>query len=483
MIKNKVIIVGSGFSGLCMGIKLKEAGIHDFIILEKAPKLGGTWRENIYPGAECDIPSVLYSFSFATNPNWQRKWSGQEQILEYQQSLAERYQLASHFRFNQTVKSAKFDADLSIWTIHCDSGDQFQAQHFVSAIGQLHEVAQPNFAGLENYLGEHFHAAQWRNDISLNSKNVAVIGNAASAVQLIPEVAKVSKTLTVLQRSANWMLKKNNRANSKFMKRLYTLFPFAQKISRLFIWLNAELLLFPAIKGTPVANWVVKQMALANLRKHIKDPELRKTLTPTYPLGAKRTLFSHEYYEALSRDNVSLETTGVDSFTNGGIKLKDQRELKFDVVIFATGFQTNPFLQSIEIRGKNNILLKEHWNNGAHAYLGIHTHGFPNMHMLYGPNTNLSHNSIIAMIETQVGYIINAITKLESQQQNSLDIKESAESSYNSILQSRLNNMSFNKVAQSWYLDNGKITNNWAGNVTEYQKKLATIDWSAYKLN
>jgi len=279
------------------------------------------------------------------------------------------------------------------------------------------------------------------------------------------------------------MLKKNNRANSKFMKRLYTLFPFTQKISRLFIWLNAELLLFPAIKGTPVANWVVKQMALANLRKHIKDPELRKTLTPTYPLGAKRTLFSHEYYEALSRDNVSLETTGVDSFTNGGIKLKDQRELKFDVVIFATGFQTNPFLQSIEIRGKNNILLKEHWNNGAHAYLGIHTHGFPNMHMLYGPNTNLSHNSIIAMIETQVGYIINAITKLESQQQNSLDIKESAESSYNSILQSRLNNMSFNKVAQSWYLDNGKITNNWAGNVTEYQKKLATIDWSAYKLN
>lgn len=480
MNKTKVIIVGSGFSGLCMAIKLKEANIHDFIILEKATALGGTWRENTYPGAECDIPSVLYSFSFAPNPNWQRKWSGQQQILEYQQTITKQYKLAPHFCFNQTVNRADFDEKLNIWNIQCASGEHFQAQHFVSAVGQLHEIAQPNIADLDTYTGNHFHAAQWRNDIDLCDKRVAVIGNAASAVQLIPEIAKTTKVLTVFQRSANWMLKKDNHANGKFVKWLYTRFPFTQKISRFSIWLNAEFLLYPAVKGNLFANWVVKQMALFNLRKHIKDPELRKTLTPTYPLGAKRTLFSHEYYEALERDNVNLETMGLTAFTQNGVRLKDNRELTFDVVIFATGFQTNPFLQSMTIHGKNGIRLTDHWNNGAHAYLGLHTHGFPNMHILYGPNTNLGHNSIIAMIEAQVAYIVNAISHLDEKRHNCLNINDAAESIYNNALQKRLNSMSFSKVSNSWYLDNGKITNNWAGNVTEYQKKLASIDWSSY---
>lgn len=478
--KTKAIIVGTGFSGLCMAFKLKEAGINDFIILEKASQLGGTWRENTYPGAECDIPSVLYSYSFAPNPDWQHKWSDRQQIHQYQQTLSDQYELETHFKFNQTVESAHFDETKKVWNVRCASGEDYQTDHFISAVGQLHEVFQPAIKGLSDYAGESFHSAQWNSAVDLKGKRVAVIGNAASAVQLIPEIAKQASSLTVFQRSANWMIMKSNRSYSKFEKWLFKHLPFTQKLIRLNLWVLAELVLHPAVKGKKIHNFIVMMMVKFNLRKHIKDPELRKKLTPNYPLGAKRTLFSHEYYQTLERDKVNLETATINSFTNSGLKTNDEREIAFDVVIFATGFQTNPFLQSLDIRGVNQLTLKDHWHKGAHAYLGLHTSGFPNMHILYGPNTNLGHNSVIAMIEAQVAYVINAITTADKQQGKKIEVRQDHEQSYNEVLQQRLRAMAFGKVEKSWYIDQGKITNNWPGTATEYQRRLAKIDWSAY---
>ena len=463
-----------------MAFKLKEAGIHDFIILEKAEQLGGTWRENTYPGSECDIPSALYSYSFAPNPDWQRKWSGQQQIHDYQKSLSNRYKLDAHFKFNQTVESADFDETQNVWNLRCKSGECYQTEHFISAVGQLHEVFQPQIEGLPNFTGKSFHSAQWNNTVTLNNKRIAVIGNAASAVQLIPEVAKLANSLTVFQRSPNWMIMKSNRSYSKLEKWLFKHLPFTQKLIRLNLWVLAELVLHPAVKGKKIPGFIVMMMAKFNLRKHIKDPELRKKLTPSYPLGAKRTLFSHEYYQTLSRNNVDLETAAIEAFTKDGLKTNDQRELAFDVIIFATGFQTNPFLQSLDIRGINQLALKDHWKQGAHAYLGLHTNGFPNMHILYGPNTNLGHNSVIAMIEAQVAYVVEAITAADKQQRKKIEVRQEQEQSYNQVLQQRLSTMAFSKIKQSWYIDHGKITNNWPGTAGEYQRLLAKIDWSAY---
>lgn len=480
--KHKVVIIGSGFSGLCLGIKLKQAGIHDFVILEKADSLGGTWRENSYPGAECDIPSALYSYSFESNPNWTYKWSERNQILQYQQATAAKYGLTEHFRFKQKVTSARFQKEGNTWLISSESGEQYRAQHLISAVGQLHERFTPQFDNFEQFQGHSFHSAKWNHDVDLSGKRIAVIGNAASAVQLVPEVAKTAAQLTVFQRSPNWQLPKPDREYTALEKWLSKHIPPLRKLYRLGLWLQGELLLFPAIKKDGLARKIVQARATKNLNDNIECPELRKKLTPDYPFGAKRALFSHTYYQALNRENVALETNHIQQFTSTGIKTQDGREQQFDVVIFATGFITNPFLKSIEVIGVEDNSLEDSWSSGAQAYLGINTSGFPNLHMMYGPNTNLGHNSIIAMIEAQSAYIVDAVQHLDANALSVMEVNKSAETEFNAELQKRLAAMAFSGIENSWYMDRGKITNNWAGTATEYQKRLKSVDWNAYSV-
>ncbi len=478
----KTVIIGSGFGGLCMGIKLKQAGHDNFVILEKADDLGGTWRENTYPGAECDIPSALYSYSFEHNSEWQFKWSGQQQILKYQHDTAAKYGLDAHLKYDHEVIALTFNEQNQRWLVNVANGEQFEAQHVVCAIGQLHKPSTPKFEGAGNFKGSSFHSAEWDHSVKLDGKKVVVVGNAASAVQFIPEVAKVAADLTIYQRSPNWILAKVDRPYAEWEQRVSAKYPFVAKLYRRFIWMLGEYGVLPAIKGNRFSRWVVRKACLANLNKHVKDPELRAKLTPDYPVGAKRILFSDHYFPALTRDNVNLNMNSIDSINEAGVVDAQGQLVEADVIIYGTGFQTNPFLADIDVKGVGQRSIREAWSDGAQAYLGVSTNGFPNLHLLYGPNTNLGHSSIIIMLEAQVNYIIQALDQLDQLDKQSCDVKQDVERNYNNEIQRRLSDMAFSKIEQSWYKDGNKVTNNWAGGTREYVKRLKKINMAAYTI-
>lgn len=480
--QTKVVIVGTGFSGLCVAIMLKQRGIEDFIILEQAASLGGTWRDNTYPGAKCDIPSALYSYSFEHNSKWQYKWSDQKQILQYQHDIAEKYDLLKHMVFNQALQQADYDEQQQNWLLTTVQGEQYQCQHFVTAVGQLHRPFTPDFEGVENFKGETFHSAQWNHDVSLKGKRVAVIGNAASAIQFVPEILPEVAQMTIFQRTPNWMMPKQDRPYTKFEQWLSKAVPPITKLYRFSIWCKGEVGVLPAIQQKPFSKWLLSTLSRGFLKKHIKDPELLKKLTPDYPVGAKRVLFSDDYYPALNNDKVYLDISGVQQITETGITRKDGVTEEFDVIIYATGFKTNPFLEAMQIKGESNILLSDHWQSGAFAYLGIATAGFPNMHMMFGPNTNLGHNSMLIMLEAQARYIADSIQQLDQKNAQSMRIKTEVEAQYNQELQQRIAKLAFTQIDKSWYISQGRVTNNWAGGTIEYPRRLKTVDWSCYTI-
>ncbi len=470
---HQVIIIGSGFSGICVGIKLLEAGITDFKILEKSSELGGTWRENTYPGAECDVPSALYSYSFEHNPEWAYKWSGQQQILDYQRHTARKYGLTDHFVFGRTVASMRFDDGKSLWTIDTCEGEQFTTRHVISAVGQLHVPNTPQLKG--EFKGDAFHSAQWNHQVDLTGKKVAVVGSAASALQLIPEVAKIAQQVFVLQRSPNWVLPKQDRPYAKWEQWLSDRVPMITKLYRFGLWFKGEFLLFNAINGNRFTQWLLGVWSKSYLKKTITDEALRAKLTPDYPVGAKRILFSDNYYTALARDNVELLTEPIESLTANGIRCVGRDDIEVDVIVYATGFVTNPFLSQIEVIGVDGRPLADHWKAGAQAYLGLSTHGFPNLHFMYGPNTNLGHNSILVMLEAQAKAIVKLVKP------NRVEVKHEVETAYNEEIQQRLSAMAFSSIGESWYQVDGRVTNNWAGRTIEYRRRLRKLSLDAYQ--
>lgn len=340
------IIIGTGFSGIAMAIKLKEQGIENFILLEKANEVGGTWRENTYPGAECDIPSALYSYSFEPYPDWEYKWSMQAQILDYIKYVAKKYDIYPHIHFDKEMITSKWQAEQNNWLIQTKDGSSYESKTMIIAIGQLHHPSVPNFEGKELFEGESFHSAKWDHSVSLSGKTVAVIGNAASAVQFIPEIAKIAESVKVFQRSANWMLPKLDRAYKKWEKNLARKFPALLKLYRYNIWLKGGVLFFLMKNKNNWLRKITQGRSIKYIKQHIKDPEIVKKLTPDYPMGAKRVLFSDTYYAALARPNVSLIAGGVQEITANGLKAGDGQDYPVDVLIYATGFKTNPFLFS-----------------------------------------------------------------------------------------------------------------------------------------
>lgn len=480
--KTRVAIIGTGFSGIALAIYLKKAGITDFVMLEKAADVGGTWRENTYPGAECDVPSALYSFSFEHNAEWQYKWSKQAQILDYLRHVSDKHQLRGHIHFGQEVVTATWNETLCCWRVVTASGASIECQFLVSAVGQLHHPAIPSLPGEEKFSGIRFHSAQWRHDIDLTGKRVAVIGNAASAVQFIPQIAKLASRLTVFQRSANWVLPKMDRPYRPWEQWLSDKFPWVTKLYRLRLWLIGEIFLYGIMRGNPLLAWWGKRTARSYVADKIADPALRDKLTPDYPIGAKRVLFSDDYYDGLARPNVELISGAVAGLSEHGIRCADGREIPVDVLIYGTGFRTNPFLAPMKILGAGGKLLADSWRQGAHAYLGITTGGFPNLFMMYGPNTNLGHNSIVVMSEAQARYIVLCIQGLDARGAKALDVNADAESAYNKQLQNRLSAMVWSKIDASWYKDGGLITNNWAGSTYEYLGRCRHIDWTSFRL-
>ncbi|HEY6130545.1 MAG TPA: NAD(P)/FAD-dependent oxidoreductase, partial [Halioglobus sp.] len=392
----------------------------------------------------------------------------QPQILEYIKNTVRKNGIADRIKFGSELRAATYDAGK--WVLQLATGETLYAQFLISAVGQLHKPRFPDYQGLEIFKGPSFHSANWNHAIDLKGKTVAVIGNAASAVQFVPYLAEEAGKLLIYQRSANWVSRKRDRPYKDWEKKLMRVFPVFKRISRLKHYLRNELIAYPAINGNRVARWLVKMVCLNYLNTTVTNESLRQKLLPDYPVGAKRILVADGYYEALTRNNVELITDLIDAIDEKGILTRSGRHYPCDVIIFGTGFVTNPFLADIAVTGRSGRALSERWSAGARAYLGITTSEFPNLFFMYGPNTNLGHNSILLMAEPQADYIIQALEEVDRRNAASLEVRNDIEEQYNRELQARLQNMVWNSVADSWYKSGGLVTNNWPGSVGEYWK-------------
>ncbi len=479
----RIAIIGAGHSGICMGMQLQRAGIDDFLILEKGATLGGTWRDNTYPGASCDAPSFLYSFSFAQKTDWSRRFAWQSELLAYSVQCAVQSGLLPHCRFNAEVTAARFDEARNLWRIELAGGEVVEAQFLVTGVGQLHRPAVPAIPGREAFAGAQFHSARWDHGVDLAGKRIVVIGNAASAVQFVPQIAPLASQLTIFQRSANWLMPRNDHLYSPRVQRAMTRWPWLAKALHDFQWFFfGELQLTPLMKQVRIVQWLATLRSKAHLRRQVKDPALRAKLVPDYPIGAKRVLFNDDYYPTLGRANVRLVTDAVERIEPEAVRSKGGERFATDVIIYATGFHATDFLAPMSVTGTGGRDLQQEWQHGAHAYLGVTVSGFPNLFMLYGPNTNLGHNSILVMIEAQVGYIIDAIRQMDAAGVRRLDVKRPVMEEYNRWLQGDLARSVWAADKQSWYkLADGTITNNWPHSTIRYRRLLRHADLAAYE--
>lgn len=478
----RTIIVGSGFGGIGLGICLQKAGFNDFTILEKEPALGGTWRDNTYPGAACDVPSMSYCFSFAQKTDWSRKWAPQAEIQAYIEDIAQAFGIVPHVRFGVEFTGARFDAKSATWEVSTRHGENLRADALVVGIGQLHHPHVPAIAGLETFKGVKFHSTRWNHEYDFRGKRVAVIGNAASAIQFIPQIAPLTERLYIFQRSANWMIPRGDRPYRRWERWAFAHVPGLAKLYRARLWATLELFLLPVIQQKPWAMRYYRRIALQYLEETVRDPELRRLLVPDYPIGAKRILISDDYYQSLNLPQVRLVTDGVSSFTDDAIVTKTGEQIPIDAVIFATGFRTNPFLAGLRIEGLHGRLLEEDWAEGARAYYGITVPGYPNFFMLYGPNTNLGHNSILFMLECQFRYIVEALRVLQNGAAY-LDVRRDVFEAFNHEIQAALQHTAWAHVDHSWYKDAaGRITNNWPYSTFWYWWKTRHLNQADYRI-
>jgi cation diffusion facilitator CzcD-associated flavoprotein CzcO len=475
----EAVIVGSGFSGISMAISLKKRGINSFIILEKAKDIGGTWRDNTYPGAECDVPSSLYSYSFEPFPNWKKKWSDQPQILDYLKFNVEKNGLRDHILTEKEFSFSSFLEKEGHWEIKTKQGDAYAARFLIMAVGQLDHPKIPNFKGKEIFKGTTWHSARWNHAVDLNGKRVAVIGNAASAIQFIPKIVPQVKALTVFQRSAKWLLPKKNASYSNKDRHLHQKYPFLLHWARHSN--NTFNGLFYHLMGqNKFWKKVWQGISMSHLKKAIKDPELLKKLTPDYPMGAVRVLLSDDYYPALAKENVTVNDEGISHLTEDGVVTSSGNKIPLDVIIYATGFESNPFLKGLDIYGLNGNSISEAWEKSTETYLGITTAGFPNFFMMYGPNTNLGHSSVLLMVESQAHYISECLHLISENKLKYMDVKPDSQKGFTNQVNERMKKTAWAQVKNSWYKNGDVIVNNWPGKAKEYQKLTKVVDESAY---
>lgn len=484
MTTTRIAIIGAGHSGICLGMLLRRAGIDDFVILEKASSLGGTWRDNTYPGASCDAPSFLYSFSFAQKTDWSRRFALQPELLGYAAECAVGAGLLPHCRFNSEVVAARFDEAHDLWRVEIADGSQIEAEFLVTGVGQLHRPSIPELPGRSNFTGPQFHSARWDHTVDLTGKRVAVVGNAASAVQFVPQIAPLAGQLTIFQRSANWLLPRNDRLYSPRLHRLMARWPRLAKLRHDWQWFFfGEMMLTPLMKRVRVAQWAARRRSLRHLRRQVRDPALRAKLVPDYPIGARRVLFNDDYYPSLGRRNVRLATEPIERIEAAGVRTSDGELHEADLIVYATGFKATEFLAPMQVTGIDGLMLAEEWRGGAHAYLGVTVSGFPNFFMLYGPNTNLGHNSILVMIEAQAGYVVKAIQQMRAQGLRRLDVKREVMDGYNRALARDLAKSVWADAKSSWYkLSDGTITNNWPHGTIRYRRLLGTVNFGDYDI-
>ncbi len=476
-----VAIVGSGFSGLCMAIKLREAGIDDFVVLERGAQVGGTWWFNTYPGCGCDVPSHLYSFSFAPNPDWTRTYSKQPEIEAYLQRVAEDFDVARSVRLETTVTGADWDEDEQRWHVATDRGE-VRARVLVSAAGALSDPRTPDIEGLDRFEGTMFHSARWDHAFDVTGKRVAVIGTGASAIQFVPAIAPRVEQLHVFQRTAPWIMPHSDRPISAAERRLFRRFPLLQRLVRGGVYSARELLVLGFVKQ-PRLMKLVEKLARRHMDGQISDPELRRKVEPGYTIGCKRILPSNHWYPALGRENVELVTDGITEVRERSIVTGGGQEHELDAIIFGTGFNVTDMPVASYVRGRDGRTLDEHWEGSPRAHLGSTVPGFPNLFMLLGPNTGLGHSSMVYMIESQVAYVIDALAEMRRREAGTAEVRADAARDFNHLLDERMQGTVWSTGCSSWYLDDtGRNATLWPDWTFSFRRRAARFDASAYEL-
>jgi len=477
-----VAIIGAGFSGVGMAIRLKQAGYKNVTVFDKAPKVGGAWYWNTYPGCACDVPVHLYSYSFAPRGEWSHVYPGSSEIQAYIEQVVDDFGLRPWLQLSTEVTAARWDAAARVWRLTLADGREHEAKIVIAGLGQLDIPKYPDIPGRESFSGPAFHSARWRWDVPLEGKRVAVVGAAASAVQLIPEIAPKVAHLDVYQRTPNYIVPRNDRAFAEWEKRLYAANPWALQMSRQSIYWRSDTLFWGVFKGSPWRAKLFEDAAQKHLEEQVKDPALRAKLTPDYKIGCKRILIADSYYPALQRENVELITDPIARIEPEGVLTADQRLRPVDVIVYATGFDASHFGWSVDIEGPQGRL-KDAWRTGPEAYLGVATQGFPNFFMLYGPNTNLGHTSILVMVEQQIAYILDLLAKMASRGAAVAEVRPEAQARYNAVLQAELQTSPWASDCGSWYkTETGKITNNWPHSTQDYARAMKRVELGHWSL-
>jgi cation diffusion facilitator CzcD-associated flavoprotein CzcO len=474
----RVAIIGAGPGGICTGIRLLERGHRDFVIFEKAPGIGGTWWHNRYPGAECDIKSHLYSFSFAPNPSWTRAYARQPEIKAYLEECVERFGLAPHLRLGTEVRAARWDDADALWRLTVGDNEVVEAEVVVSALGMFGAPVAPDIPGLDRFTGTIFHSARWDDEHDLSGEAVAVIGSAASAVQLVPEIAPIVGQLDLYQRSANWVLPKEDDPFTAEQLDVFHRDADAVTALRDSIFASVD----PNLTfADPDRRALAEAAGLQNIEV-VEDPEVRRQLTPNMPFGCKRPLASNLYYPTFNRPNVELVVEPITEITERAVVTVDGRVRPVDTIILATGFATTKFLGALDVVGRGGVHIDDAWADGPQAYLGITTSGFPNLFMLYGPNTN--NGSIIYMIECQVDYVMQLLERMDDEGIVAVDVKRDVMDEYNAGLQDTLAGVEVWQAGCHGYyrVPSGRIVTQWPGSMSEYRARTRHPDADAYEV-
>lgn len=477
----RVAILGTGFAGLGMAIRLREDGHERFTVYEAADDIGGTWRDNTYPGCGCDVPSHLYSYSFAQNPNWSRSFARQPEILDYMRECVARWNLTPHLRFGHACVGATWHEDRGEWELRFASGATATADVVVSGCGGLSRPTLPEIPGLDTFAGPSFHSARWDHTVALEGKRVVIVGTGASAIQIVPNIAARCGTLTVMQRTPPWIVPKADRAFPAAVQRLFARVPALQNLHRQQLYWVMEMLVFGFVHEPRLLS-LMERFSRAHIRRQVRDDALRAKVTPQYALGCKRVLFANDYYPALQRPNVTLETRGITAVEPEGLRLADGSLLACDVLILATGFQAAEACAPFPIHGRDGRSLDDVWADAATAYRGTTVHGFPNLFLIIGPNTGLGHSSMIHMIESQVQYIRDALHQMSRSGWRSVDVRNDAQATYNASLQERLQRTVWASGCVSWYQNRRGInTTLWPGFTWQFRRMMRRFDPPAYE--
>lgn len=476
MVEVESVIIGSGFAGLGAGVELRRRDRPDFVILEQADRVGGVWRDNVYPGCACDVRVHLYSFSFFPNPDWSHRYARQAELLAYLERVATAFNLTPHLRFGRKVVEARWDDAGARWLVRCENGETYRARFLVAGLGGLSRPAMPELPGLSSFGGPTFHSARWDHAVPFAGKRVGVIGTGASAIQFVPPLVEVAKQVSVFQRTPAWIIPRRDKPIATWVRALFRAAPFVQQALRwLIYWVHEARV--PAFTSSTWLLRLASRLALGHLERQVPDPTLRQKLRPDYAMGCKRVLISDDFYPAVSQPTCEVITTAIARVVEGGVETTDGVVHPCDVLVFGTGFQVTDVVGALEIVGRGGRRLAEVWRDGAKAWFGTALHGFPNLFLMTGPNTGLGHSSMVFMIEAQLAFVGKAIDVVTNTGARWWEVRDDAEARFNERLARKLPKTIWLSGCRSWYLDErGQNVTLWPGFTFTFRAGLSRFD-------